>query len=286
MPETAQTRSRFTWELRTPAKIFWMMLRVLTSVFFVAAAALAAQSQEHRCGSDAQSPIATDRPQITESSIVVPCGSLQFENGFAETGAGDQHGLDLPETWIRFGMPGKGELRFAFPEYLTKDDTPLGFSSGASDIGVGYKQQFGPTYGFDVSVIPSLSLPTGTNRISSGGYDPSLQIPWSRSLSKNWIAAGMFLIADPTEPSGRNVTGGSTFYFDRQITQPMDAWAEYSGGFPERGGPEHILNFGACYKPSPHQQIDLHLSFGLSAAAPDYSVGLGYSVRFQVIHRR
>jgi hypothetical protein len=53
-----------------------------------------------------------------------------------------------------------------------------------------------------------------------------------------------------------------------------------------RWGPEHIFNFGACYKPSPHQQIDFHLSVGLSAAAPEYSVGLGYSARFQVIHKR
>jgi Putative MetA-pathway of phenol degradation len=242
------------------------------------------------CGADAQSPISTDRPQITEASTVVPCGSLQFENGFAVTGNAGRHGLDLPETWMRWGVPAKGEIRFAVPDYFTNDDTSSGLSSGMSDVVLGYKQQLGPTHGplhgLDVSVIPSLSFPSGSNRISSGGYDPLVQIPWSRSLSKNWTVAGMFALMDPTQPGGRNVTGQGTLYFDRRLTSTIDAWAEYSGGFPERGGPQNIINFGACYKPTPHQQIDFHWSYGLSAAVPDYSVGLGYSVRFQVFRSR
>jgi hypothetical protein len=30
--------------------------------------------------------------------------------------------------------------------------------------------------------------------------------------------------------------------------------------------------------PTPNQQLDFHCGFGLSAAAPDHSVGFGYSV--------
>lgn len=259
------------------------MARKLVLLTLAAVFACRAQAQTHPCGADAQSPIATDRPQITESSVVIPCGSLQFENGFAETSDGGQWGLDLSEMWMRIGVPAKGEVRFAFPDYFSNDDTASGFASGVSDISLGYKQQFGPARGFDVSVIPSLSFPTGANSISGHGYDPSLQIPWSRGLSKNWTAAGMFSVFWPTQPAGRNTTGQGSVYFDRQLTQPWDAWAEYAGEFPERGGPEHLLNFGTDYKPTPHQQIDFHLIVGLSAAAPDYSVGLGYSVRFQVV---
>jgi hypothetical protein len=252
-------------------------------VELVLMAAFASQGWAKTCGSDADSSISTDRPQITEASTVVPCGSLQFENGLAETETGGRWGADLPETWMRTGVPAKGEVRFSIPDYFSNTDTNSGFTSGASDVGLGYKQQLGPARGFDVSVIPSLSFPTGSNRISSHGYDPSLQAPWSRGLSKNWTAAGMFSVYWPTQPSGRNTTGQATLYFDRQLTQPLDAWIEYAGSFAERGGPNHILNMGACLKPTPHQQIDFRVSFGLSAAAPDYSVGLGYSVRFQLV---
>jgi hypothetical protein len=51
--------------------------------------------------------------------------------------------------------------------------------------------------------------------------------------------------------------------------------------FPQRGGPQHVIDFGTAYTPSPHRQLDFHWSFGLSAATPDHSIGFGYSVRFQ-----
>jgi hypothetical protein len=153
-------------------------------------------------------------------------------------------------------------------------------------LSLGFKQQLGPTHGFDVSLIPSVSLPTGANAISSHGYDPALQLPWSRSLAKNWTVAGMFSLLWPTEAGRRNLTGQSSLYFDRQLTQPWDAYIEYSGAFPQRGGPQHVIDFGAAYKLSLHQQLDFHWSFGVSGAAPDHSIGLGYSVRLQAIRGR
>jgi hypothetical protein len=127
---------------------------------------LALDAKAQSCGVNAQSPIATDRPQITNSSVVVPCGSLQFENGFQETGNGGQRIFDLPETAVRFGIPSKTELRFAAPDYFFNDDTASGFANGFGDLSVGFKQQLGPTRGgFDVSLIPSVSFPTGANLI-------------------------------------------------------------------------------------------------------------------------
>ncbi len=54
---------------------------------------------------------------------------------------------------------------------------------------------------------PSVSLPTGANLISSHGYDPTVQLPWSRALTKNWTAVGMFSLMWPTEAARRNLTG-------------------------------------------------------------------------------
>ena len=57
--------------------------------------------------------------------------------------------------------------------------------------------------------------PTGGNTVSSGGYDPGLQVPWSPGLSANWAAAGMFSVYWPTQGRTRNVTGEFTFLLDR-----------------------------------------------------------------------
>jgi len=259
-----------------------ILLCVLTFTLTLDARAQTAKG----CGADAQSAISTDRPQITNSSIVVPCGSLQFENGFQVTGNAGQRGPDFPETSIRFGIAGKTELRVAAPNYFQNDNTPSGFANGFGDLTLGLKKQLGPLHGFDLALIPSLSLPTGANSISSHGYDPTVQLPWSRSLPKSWTVAGQFGVAWPTESARHNATGQASLYFDRQLTSSLDAYVEYSGDFPQRGGPQHLIDFGTAYKPTPHQQLDLHCGFGLSSAAPDYSIGVGYSVRFQIVRTK
>lgn len=254
----------------------WVLL------LYLLATALGQATTPEPCGAHAQDPIATDRPQITSSSIVVPCGSLQFENGFQETGNAGQRTFDLPETSVRLGILRKTELRLGVPDYFWNQETTSGFGTGLGDLSIGFKQQIGPTkHGFDLSLIPSLSLPTGAKALTSHGYDPTVQLPWSRALTKTWTAAGMFSVAWPTQGPKRNLTGQASMYFDRQLTQPWDAYIEYSGSFPQRGGPQHQIDFGAAYKISPRQQLDFHCGFGLSAAVPDHAIGIGYSVRFQ-----
>jgi hypothetical protein len=109
-----------------------------------------------------------------------------------------------------------------------------------------------------------------------------VQVPWSQKLSENWTAAGMLSLYWPTQSGTRNLTGESTFLFDRQLTGPWDAFVEYAGDFPERGGPRHLLHFGTAYKLRPRHQLDFHIGVGLSRAAVDHFIGVGYSFRFQV----
>lgn len=219
--------------------------------------------------------IATDRPSVTDSSVVVPAGTLQAENGFEDSVTQGQGTLDGPETLLRFGVAAKTELRLTAPDYI---------GSGFGDFAIGMKQQLGPTPGgFDVSLVLSLSLPTGARAVSSHGYDPSVQLPWSRSLSANWTAAGMLSVYFPTEDGRRNVTGETTFLIDRTLTKQWDAFVEYAGDFPERGGPRHLLHFGTSWRPTPHQQVDLHGGLGLSSATVDHFIGVGYSFRFLAV---
>jgi hypothetical protein len=230
----------------------------------------------------AASPINTDRPAVTDSSVVVPAGNLQVENGFADTVSQGQQTFDGPETLLRFGVASKTELRLTAPDYFGQP----GISSGSGDLAVGMKQQLGPAPGgFDVSLVLSLSAPTGARDISSHGYDPFVQLPWSRAVSSNWTAAGMLSVYWLTEQGHRNETGETTFLMDRQLTKTWDAFVEYAGDFPEQGAPRHLVHFGTAWKLTPHQQLDLHAGWGLSAAAVDHFIGVGYSFRVQVVRR-
>jgi len=72
---------------------------------------------------------------------------------------------------------------------------------------------------------------------------------------------------------------------DRQLTRPWDAFVEYAGDFPEVGGTRHLLHFGTALKITQQQQIDFHVGVGLSSAAVDHLIGIGYSLRFQAVRR-
>ena len=257
---------------------------VLLAFIFVALAPL--QGQDQPATTDTSGPIATDRPSVTNSSVVVPYGSLQAENGFLETGNQGQTIVDGPETLLRLGVATKTELRFTVPDYYDNLNAAGGRGLGFGDFAIGVKQQLGPTPGgFDVSATLFFSFPTGADGVSSGGYDGGLQVAWSRGLSSKWTAAGMLSMYWPTQGRTRNLTGESTILLDRQLTGPWDAFVEYAGDFPERGGSRHLLHFGTAIKLAKQQQLDFHFGVGLSPASVDHFIGIGYSFRFQAFHR-
>jgi hypothetical protein len=255
-------------------------------LFWIPVSAASLYGQDQPAAASAQSPITTDRPAITDSSIVVPRGDLLFENGFTETANQGQRSFDFPETLARFGITSKTELRFGAPDYFQNFNAGTGFGSGWGDLGLGVKQQlFATSGGFDASLVVSLSFPAGSQALSSHGYDPQLLLPWSHPASKNWTAAGMFSLLWPTEGARRNLTGQASFLLDRQITSRWDAFLEYSGDFPQRGGPQHLLHPGTAFKITPNQQLDFHFGWGLSSAAVDHFIGVGYSFQFRIMNR-
>ena len=238
---------------------------------------MAVSAQEPR---NAEVTISTDRPAVSSSSVAVPQGGLQIENGMLGTNQQGQYLLDLPESLIRFGLPSKTELRLYVPNYYHNFATGGAASSGFGDLALGMKQQIGPLGGFDVSAIFYVSFPTGAQGVSTHGYDPALQIPWTRKISENWTAGGQVAFYWPTQAGRHNFTEQTTFFLDRQLTKSCDAFLEYAGDFPERGGSRQQIHAGMAYKITPRQQIDFHFAFGITGAAPKGYVGIGYSFLF------
>jgi hypothetical protein len=118
-------------------------LAPFVSLFFIGAVLSAAQTTSSASDPD----IVTDRPDITESSIVVPRGSLQVENGLTWT---NDHGttmLDATETLIRLGISTGAELRIVAPNYLggsSKNDMP-GTPLKLTALGTQHVTRFSPS---------------------------------------------------------------------------------------------------------------------------------------------
>jgi hypothetical protein len=90
--------------------------------------------------------IVTDRPDITESSIVVPKASLQVENGFTWTDNDPGRLISLCQSLLRVGIGNAPELRLAQPAY-SLDLFRGNAGSGVSDLSIGLKRQIGPLAG-------------------------------------------------------------------------------------------------------------------------------------------
>jgi hypothetical protein len=245
--------------------------------------ALGAAALHGQAAPDQEVVINTDRPSVANSSIVVPKGYFQVENGFLFTRTQGENVVDLPESSLRFGLLEHTELRFSVPDFYHNVPGESPTVSGFGDMAIGVKQQLGPTRdNFNFAAILFLSIPTGSNALSSHGYDPGLQLPWSRQLSTNWTASGQAAFYLPTLNGRRNFTGEVTFVIDRQLTKAWDVFAEYAGDFPDRTGSRQILHFGSSCKLSARQQLDFQLAAGLSNAAPNVFFGVGYSFLLHV----
>jgi len=112
-----------------------MLARIPTvPLAFILASMVPLYGQDQSTGVGAAGPIATDRPAVTNSSVVVPAGSFQAEDGFLETGSQGQSVLDGPESLVRFGITPRTELRFTVPDYFynLKHRPRLGILAGGS----------------------------------------------------------------------------------------------------------------------------------------------------------
>jgi Putative MetA-pathway of phenol degradation len=256
-----------------------MLKRALRACLLSAFAISAAGEARADACPTAKDEIATDRPDVTNSSIVVPTGSLQSENGVNISARDDGRTIDGTNTRWRIGVAPCLELLVDVPTYFANIRAPG--SSGFSDVAPAVKWQVSPIPGkVDLSLVFGVALPTGAAVIAGRGAQPYLQMPWSWELHDGWGLSGMLTeFFRPSELTTKRVTE-TTFVIEKKVTERSSLFVEYVGDYPENAGPSVLLNSGGVYRLSPTQQVDFHVAFGLNHNAPSYIAGVGYSFRF------
>jgi hypothetical protein len=251
-----------------------------TAAFLVSIAASMASAEE--C-TQPSNPIETDRPDTTNSAIVVPVGSLQNENGI---NISRQNGADLFDgansRW-RLGVAPCLEVLVDLPNYAgTFRGSGL---SGFGDVTPAVKWQVSPLPGqFDISITAGAALPTGATAIAGPGMQPYLQFPWSIALGGGWDVNGMETnFFTPSSPTVK-FSNQSTFVIEKETTERSFLFIEYVGEYPVHGSTSHLFNSGGGYRITDNQQIDFHIGFGLNRNAPTYIFGIGYSFRIDRLY--
>ena len=227
----------------------------------------------------ARDEISTDRPDVTNSSLVVPAGSLQIENGINSSARDGGRFVDGTNTRLRLGITQCLELLVDVPMYFANVRGPG--SSGFSDLAPALKWQISPIPGkVDLSAVFGVALPSGSASIAGRGAQPYLQFPWSWELPSGWGLSGMFTeFIRPSDPTSKLITE-ATFVIEKKVTERTSLFVEYVGDYPANGSPAQLLNSGGLYRLSPTQQLDFHVALGLNHNAPSYIVGIRYSVCF------
>lgn len=226
-----------------------------------------------------QSEIATDRPDVTNSSLVVPDSSIQIENGVNTSGQSAGKSFDGSNSRLRFGVAPCLEVLVDVPSYVGRLTGTV--DGGFTNVGPGVKWQVsGLPEPANLSVVFGAGLPTGTPAITGAGFQPYLQFPWSYELGGGWDISGMFTsFFRPSDLANRQ-TSEATFVIERKVSEKLALFAEYVGDYPSRGASTALFNVGGGYLLNRTEQLDFHLAFGLNRNSPDYIVGVGYSYRW------
>lgn len=215
----------------------------------------------------------TDRPDFTESTVVVPRGSVQVESGLTLAWDGSFDGLELPEALVRVPLGDRLEARFELPGFRGGPGP-----DGLLDSGLGVKVELGSRAAWSFATLAGLSLPTGSDRLSGDRLAPSVILVAGRSLGPAWSLGVQGSLEWPDDSGDPVATG--TAVLGRALSDRVGTFGEVlvSG---QSGKPSTVLlHHGYTLAVGDRSQLDLHAAFGLTARSPDLLVGAGWSTRF------
>lgn len=238
-------------------------------------------------------PLVTDRPDVTESSQVVPRGLVQVEMGysFLRFEEGDAR-LDLsafPGTLVRVGLHDRVELRVEWAGYLS-ESLDAGQSShedsGWGNTALGAKIKLREEEGAapQLALLVDAVVPSGSKSFRAERVDPAVRVAGSNTLSER-LGLGYnfgFGALSIEEASGDIDTLGLWRYslaLGIGLSERWGTFVEVFGFVPTAGGPAHSLDSGLTYLVSRTVQVDISGGLGLNERAEDWFVGVGISFR-------
>ncbi|MBL0202021.1 MAG: transporter [Chitinophagaceae bacterium] len=229
--------------------------------------------------------IDTDRPDQTESAVLVPKKWVQFEMGFSvQTTNALENEFQHPTLLSKYGISKRIELRL-----ITTVQTNTYFhvtdkvkETGLSPVEVGAKIALWE----ENKLLPKTSLifHVGIPKLASGYFQvdhlaPNFRFTMQHSLTKK-IGLG-YNVGAEWDGVSKEATWIYTFAPGINLSKKWYGYIEAFGFISKKNNPEHSLDGGIAYYINPDFKIDLSSGFGISKAAPDWYIAVGGSFRFK-----
>jgi hypothetical protein len=265
-------------DVRGPESGLFVLTLLAGLLVMLAAAPCLAQS------SQPDPELITDRPDFTESSEVVGRGVIQIESGLTlEEPDASVRQVTLPQLLVRIGLGRRVELRLASDGYVSQSLDAAGgrrSRSGRADMEVGAKVKLldADRTGFDLALIPALTLPTASESFGSNGYDPGVKLTVARDLPREFGFSANLNTASVTEGDGRVWSREASVSVSHALAGAFGAYWETYGSF-DGDGCDCTLNTGVTMALGANRQVDVEIGHGVSGDARGWFVGLGFAVR-------
>ncbi|MFD2245612.1 transporter [Pontibacter ruber] len=226
--------------------------------------------------------IQTERPGQTESSSVIPKGTLQLETGYQFQKATEE-GLSIktnayPTALVRLGLLNWLELRIqsALRDSIVENGVARKVR-GLAPLNVGVKFHLWQEQGWrpEAALIARAALPVGSEAYRPDNPEPELRLTFSNKLTEKIEAAYNLTFGWPGEDQSK----GYTFSLSGEVHDKLKVFGEVFGNKVTGEQAEHQADAGILFLLLPNLQLDLAAGTGLSKAAPDYFITTGISVR-------
>lgn len=230
--------------------------------------------------------IDTDRPDQTESAVLVPKKWVQFEMGFSkQVNSPTENEFQYPTLLSKYGISKRFEFRLITTIQNNTDQSNPAVrknNAGLVPVEVGAKIALWE----EKKLLPKTSLifHVGIPKLASSYHQvnhlaPNFRFTMQHSLTKK-IGLG-YNIGAEWDGMHKEATWIYTFAPGINLSEKWYGYIEAFGFVSKVNSPEHSLDGGIAYYIRPDLKIDLSSGFGISQAAPDWYIAIGASFRFK-----
>ncbi|MES2437912.1 MAG: transporter [Verrucomicrobiota bacterium] len=228
-------------------------------------------------------PLATDRPDTTESPHTVDAGHFQFEMELANrTRDGSRREFSLGELNSKIGLDASTDLQLVLPFYTHV----RGGGEGFGDIEIRLKHNLwgndtGPTA---LALMPFIKCPTANGELGNAEFEGGLIVPFGFEGPAGWSCAVMaeLDLDSDDEGSGYHAVGVTSATGSHDLTENTGIFLELVSVLSAESGAdwEAYFNTGMTWAIRPTWQFDGGIRLGLTDASADFTPFLGMSTKF------
>ena len=233
--------------------------------------------------------LVTDRPDQTESALVVPADFIQIEMGFLYqrqkysegTINVENNNLVLGSTLFRYGINTILELRFG-GEYFSGQNFLNDVKStiqGTQNILVGTKIQLRSDGKFltNAAIILQTIIPFGNEKLRPNKFEPEIRLCLEQDINDR-ISLGVNLGTEEVSDVGKYFYSYTTAV-GITLTERLSSFFEIYGTMKDGFIPSNNFDCGLTYLHTKNIQIDFSVGTTLNNDISDWFGGLGICVR-------